>query len=937
MILAVNKAIMLRFWVILSIAVLQLMLSACTIGKDEKEALASAKNSYESGNYSKAIIELKQLLQNNAANNDARQLLASSYLKKGNGVLAEKEIKKVSSGDSPTADAQLILISSWDLQGKYKEIVEAYEKGELDNIDPTKVWGIASRAYLGEKQLDKGAALARKMLEKDKNSVTALRSLAKAAVMRGDDSEALAYLQRAIEIDEKDYKTLRDMGALHVTLEDHDKAIELLKDALSLIGKDDPRKDGYMIRVNLIHLFFHLKRLDESEVFIRELEANYKQNPYVDYLSGLYDYLKQDYKSAVTKLSQAHSAMPNHLPTMLLLGAVNFSENNLEQANALLTRYVNQVPTHLQARKLLSEIKLRLDKPKEALALLESGGVDKNDNQILTMIGLAASQSGEYTKGVEFLKRAADANPSDTRIREELAQLYISHGSFDEAINELEGKWVGASSKRDTLLILSYIKKQDFISARKLSDQLLARDGGGPNDLHLRAMIELSSGNRSAAKQYFTDAVNKSSEFIPSQLALARMDLEDGRLNAAIERLNLVIAKEPDNVKAMLLLAQLSERSGNQDEALVWLDKAVEKGQDSWLPRVILARYYLRKKQPEKAAAYLDDEKLRESKNPAIISLLAVMDQQTGNYKEAESTITKLLDNDPRNETAYLQLADLQIQRGDIEAARNTLQRLDKEVPSSFKGKLLSFKLEMREKNYQQAEAIIKQLLEDDKTKLVGVTLQSNYHEEQGDLAKAIKNLEAHVSSQAPFVLIQQLADLYVKNNDSKRAINLLSDWKKSNKNNQQVMLALAIVYQTTGKADEALKLYGELLEVNPRNIVALNNSALLNFERDSKKALEQAKLAYEITGNASQSVVDTFAWLTHKSGDTATALTLLTPIMDKASDPSILYHYAVMLANSDKVKEAKEVLVTITKDPADFPESEEARKLLSEISQNKG
>jgi putative PEP-CTERM system TPR-repeat lipoprotein len=450
-------------------------------------------------------------------------------------------------------------------------------------------------------------------------------------------------------------------------------------------------------------------------------------------------------------------------------------------------------------------------------------------------------------------------------------------------------------------------------------------------------MIELNSGNRTYARQYFTEAIDKSTEFIPGQLALARMDLEDGRLSAANERLNLVIARESDNVNAMMLLAQISERSGNQNEALAWLDKAVEMGKDPWLPRVILARYYLRRQQPDKAATYLDDETLRQSKNPAIISLLAMMDQQIGNYDEAEATIKKLLDDNPRNETAYLQLADLQAKRGDIDAARITLQKMDRLIPTSLKGKLLHYKLEMSEKNYPQAEVIIKKLLEEDTTKFVGVTLQSNYHEAKGDLLKAIKNLEAHASSQAPFILIQQLANLYVKNKDSKSAINLLTNWKNSNENNQQAALALAIVYQTTGKMNVALKLYDELLEAHPRNIVALNNSALLNFDQKPKKALEQAKLAYEITGNASQSVVDTFAWLTHKSGDTAMALTLLTPILDKASDPSILYHYAVMLADSDNVKEAKEVLVKITTNAAEFPESEEAKKLLSEISQKKG
>ncbi|MEW8065181.1 MAG: XrtA/PEP-CTERM system TPR-repeat protein PrsT [Candidatus Thiodiazotropha endolucinida] len=934
---AVNNVRQLNLWALLSVIVLQFMLSACTVGKDDSEALASAKTSYENGNYSKAIIELKQILQNNSANTDARQLLARSYLKKSDGISAEKEIKTVLSDKSPTADVQLILMSSWELQGKHKEIVEAYEKGGFDNIEPMRVWGVVSHSYLSVEEMEKGTVLAEKMLEKDTESVTALRSLAKAASMRNDDTEALEYLQRALEIDKKDYKVWRDLGSLHVKLEDHGKAVELLKGALSLIDEDDPKQDAYIIKVNLTHLFFHLKRLDESSVYIRELEAQYKKNPYVAYLSGLYDYLKQDYESAVTKLSQAHSVMPNHLPTTLLLGALHFSENNLEQANILLTRYVNQVPTHLQARKLLGEIKLRLDKPKEALALLESGGADSNDDQILTMIGLAASQSGEYSKGIEFLKKAAHVNPSDTRIREELARLYINHGSVDEAISELEDEWEGESSNRDTLLILSYIKKQDFDSARKLSDQLLTREGERPGDLYLRAMIELNSGNRNYARRYFADAVSKSAEFIPGQLALARMDLEDGRLMAGSDRLNLVLAREPGNVNAMMLLAQISERSGSQKEALAWLEKAVETGKDSWLPRVILARYYLRRKQPDKAAVYLDDKQLRQSNNPAIISLLALIDQQTGHYNQAESTIKKLLDDNPDSEMAYLQLADLQTKRGDLEAARTTLQRLDRKIPLTIKGKLLRYKLELQDRNYQQVETIIEQLLDKDKTRLVGVTLQANYHEARGDIVKAINTLKAHATPKSPFILIQQLSDLYIKNKDSMSAINLLTSWKRSHKNNQQVQLALAIVYQTMGKMNAALKLYSDLLEVNPRNIVALNNSALLNFDRDPQKALDQAKLAYEISGNATQSVVDTYAWLTHKSGDTATALKILSPIMDTASDPSILYHYAVMLVESDNVKAAKEVLVTLSKDHADFPESEEAKKLLSEISQIKG
>ncbi|MEW8428086.1 MAG: tetratricopeptide repeat protein, partial [gamma proteobacterium symbiont of Ctena orbiculata] len=167
--------------------------------------------------------------------------------------------------------------------------------------------------------------------------------------------------------------------------------------------------------------------------------------------------------------------------------------------------------------------------------------------------------------------------------------------------------------------------------------------------------------------------------------------------------------------------------------------------------------------------------------------------------------------------------------------------------------------------------------------------------------------------------------------------IKLLTKWKKAHNEDPQAQLALAIVYQSAGKVRAALKLYSDLLEANPRNIVALNNSALLNFTQAPQKALEQAKQAYDLTGNSSAAVVDTFAWLTHRSGDTATALKLLNPVLESATDPSILYHYAVMLAESGREKDAEKVLVSIIDGHPEFPESDEAKKLLSEISQIKG
>ena len=920
-----------KYYLLILLAAM-ILLSACSGGISEEERFEGANASYANGEYSKAIIELKNLLQLNSGHQGARVLLAKSYLAVGDGVSAEKEINSIRMPAETPPETGEIMISSWELQGKYKQIIQGYESGDFSNIESPSAKSAVSNAYIHLRKPEQADKLALELLAEDENHVDALILRAKAASMRSDDETAIEYLNKAIGLDAENQNVWRTLGGIQSKLQEFDQAIESLKRAVSLTQPRDSKQEQFFTKVSLIQLLVQKSRLEESFQYLQELKRDYNNNPIVGYLSGLHNYIDKQYGVAKTELTEVHNALPNHLPTILLLGATHFAENNLEQANVLLARYVNQVPTHLQARKLLGEIKLRLNKPQEALKLLKSAEEQQRDFEILSMIGSAASQSGDYLQGVEYLKKAAKSHPEDTRIREELAKLYLSQGAVDDAISELEQAGVEKGGRTGNLLILSYLKKQDVASARKLSDQVLASDREhSATDFYLRAVIELVSGNRRDARNYLGKAVKRDTGYTPAQIALGRMDLEDGRLGEGSDRLNLVLAKEPQNTHAMLLLAQISERSGQQKQALEWLEKAALADRKSIMPRVILARYYLRTRQPDKAATYLEDQALRDSDNPAILSLIAEMDQQLGRGKEAESLIERIISLNPGNESSYLQLADLQRTRGDYSAARQTLSR---KTPLSYKGKLLLFKVELGGKRFDQAESIARELMADAKTKHTGVVLLANVSLAKGRQQTAISILKKHVTPGAPFFLVRKLADLYAANGDIRSVSALLTRRIEARpEGDNQAKLALAMVYQSNGKERDAVKLYSELLSDEPENVVALNNSALLLFESEPEKALDFARRAFERVGDASLAVTDTYAWLKHRAGDTKAALGLIRPVVDRTSDPSILYHYAAMLAASGKRGEAREILQKVFVDNQKFQESEEAKLLLSELS----
>ncbi|RLW55386.1 MAG: hypothetical protein B6D76_03875 [gamma proteobacterium symbiont of Stewartia floridana] len=912
------------------------LLVGCSGGVSEEERYQNALTSYSNQEFSKAIIELKNLLQANGKHQAGRILLAKSYLQLGDGIAAEKEINSVNETQKADPEVQQIVLDAWRLQGKHKQIVERYEADDFSALEQRPLIQTVADAYIHLRQPEKADNLAETLLKTDAGNAHALVVRAKAASMRDRDEQAIEFLNKAIALDGENPQAWRALGGIQSKSQQFDQAIESLKRAVSLRRPDDSKQEQFLTQTSLVQMLILKSRFSESKQYLGELKREFSSHPIVVYLSGLHNYIDKKYELAKTELTDAHNALPNHLPTILLLGATHFADNNLEQANVLLSRYVNQVPTHLQARKLLGEIKLRLNKPQEALSVLKSSSDQQKDHQLLSMIGAAASQSGDFLQGVEYLKKAVKSNPENTQIRQELAKLYLNQGAVDDAIAELEQMDNTSGKSTTNLLILSYLKKQDLTAARNKSDQVFADNQNlSATDYYLRAVIELQSGNRHEARENLHNAVEVNRAYVPALVALGRMDLEDGRLSEGGDRLDLVLATDPENTHALLLLAQISERSGQQREALKWIDRAATSSRNPTLPIIIASRYYLRTKQPEKAARYLQNKALLETENPTLLSLIAEMNQQSGDYQQAGATIERMIRLNPQNQEAYLQLADLQRKQGDYGAAMSTLDGLK---PLPQKGMLLKYKLALESAKYDVAEAVAKQLSADSKSKYLGVVLSAGVLQAKGRPQSAISLLKKNLTPEAPFYLYRKLADMYVMSGNLNAATEVLQRKIDSQPGgDKQAKLALAMILQTNEKPQEAIKLYDELLSDEPDNVIALNNAALLVYEKNPQKGLDFARRAYDRVGDSSLAVIDTYAWLTFREGDSKSALKLLEPIMHRASDPSIRYHYAAVLKAEGRNKEAQEILQAILDNNQQFEESSEAKQLLSELSSANG
>ena len=96
--------------------------------------------------------------------------------------------------------------------------------------------------------------------------------------------------------------------------------------------------------------------------------------------------------------------------------------------------------------------------------------------------------------------------------------------------------------------------------------------------------------------------------------------------------------------------------------------------------------------------------------------------------------------------------------------------------------------------------------------------------------------------------------------------------------------------------------IYERVLDLDPNDLVALNNLAWYLRERDPKKALAYAEKAHELAPKA-PSILDTYAMALLANGDNAKALRMIERALDKApKNPSMRLHYArIAAANGDR------------------------------------
>jgi putative PEP-CTERM system TPR-repeat lipoprotein len=316
--------------------------------------------------------------------------------------------------------------------------------------------------------------------------------------------------------------------------------------------------------------------------------------------------------------------------------------------------------------------------------------------------------------------------------------------------------------------------------------------------------------------------------------------------------------------------------------------------------------------------------------DPQVLGALAGAQLAGGNIGQAVETYRRLAASQPQSAAAQLRLAEAEAANKDLSAAIVAARKALALQPSDAKGWLLLAKLMIASGHPDDAIAEARKLQKDRPKDGIGFALEGEIRAAQrnwGDAAVAYR--KAYAQSPTPLVAARSYSVL-INANQPGEAKALADKWNREHPKDVTLRVMSAQASQARNDAPEAIAQYRAALDIEPDNVVVLNNLAWLLSQAQDPQALDIAERAYRLAP-FNPNVMDTLGWTLVNTGDVTRGTQLLRMASNLSPGNSdIRLHLGKALAKAGDKAGARAQLEPLTRLKAGSPVQAEAEKALS-------
>jgi cellulose synthase operon protein C len=835
------------------------MLVACS-GDDPAKLMVSARDAMERKEFSAAIIQLKNALQQQPESAEARFLLGKALLSTGDAAGAESELRKAQAGGAPEDEVVPVLAEAMLIQDQFKKIDDAYARTTLKTPGAqAALLTILAGARMGLKDSQGAREKLDEALKLKPDHAPAIIEKARFLAGAKQYAEALSLLDTLLAKDTGNAYALKLKGdLLFYGLAKSDAALLAYQAAV----KASPSFHDAQSAIVRLHL--SRGKLDDAAQALAQLKKMADGNPGTLFLEGqlaLTQGRLPDARSAAQKVLKLGSDNPWALE---LAGTVEFRANAFIQAEPFLEKALKGNPGLPLTRRLLAQTYLRTGQLEKALSILPSNIEGSGDAEMLGVAGQIYMVQGNAAKAQEYLEKASALSPKDVEKKTSLAVSKLMSGKAEEGFSELRS--IAASDTgvvADMALINALVQRREFDKALEAISRLDAKRAKDPIPPMLRSQVLSLKGDLAAARAVLDASLVQSPSFFPTVKALAQMDVMQKKPQDAIKRFEAFLSGSPKHFQAILGLAGLKASTGaRKEDVTALIMRAIEAAPEEAAPRLLLVQFQLRNKEPKLALTTAQNAAAVMPSNPAVLDALGRAQVAAGEFNQALSTYGKLANAMPQSVEPYMRMAGVHVSAKNLTAAAQSFNKALEIQPELLAAQQGLATLALQRGSVSEALELIRTVQKQRPKESVGYLMEGDVHAYTKNWAPALQAYQSALERAPSAVGI---------------ALKLHGSYQAAGKKNEAAQFAaqrlvqypkdLIFVYYMGGRAlsesdfINAEKHYKTVLAARPNNAAVLNNLAWVSGKLGRKEALSYAEKANaQEPGNAD--IIDTWASL---------------------------------------------------------------------------
>lgn len=895
------------------------LLSACDTDKPNvsaKDHIDLAHLYFKQGSFRASIIESKNALQIEPNNIEALTTMATTLLKLGEEKGAINLLKKAIKIENDNQNIQLLLSQSYLSQGKISLAEETLEGINPRNIENISTYQIASAdIQFATNQFKKAKIWYLKAFESDSKNIKAILGLAKMSLLLKQNDDTYKYTKLALETSPSNIDALIWQAQIHLRQKKYIDAENILSRAMNELEKYDTLTANKYIAIEMLaKTLLAQGKIQESFTYSNFLAQSRPGQLKASYENALSLISKEnsDISKAELAFQDVLKQAPEHKPTGIILGLINYQKGDYTQAEDYLSKFANDENTPLRSKKILALTKIKLGKLDNAIEFI-SGHIkhNKNDADLYALLGHAHTKKREFDKSISALKKAIELSDKNSIYYVNLAKAYLASKNSTSAKKSAKKALTIKPNSEPAKLILvsSYIFSKEFKKARNLINNWLQESPKSIVALNTSASFYQELKQSGKARTQFLKVLTIDPYNLVANLNLVRFDLNEKKFDKAFDRLSLIINRTPENLPALSMLFKLAIRLNSTDQAIQILNTTIKQHPSAIKSHLILAQLYLFKKQTNKSLETINTVVKIDKNNVDAYLLKAKVFLSQNKTNKAKDTYQLLSSLFPDNPLSYIELGKMSLKEKNhnraVQYAKKALSIKDNYIPAY----IILYNAGIVTDNTNMILNSISAIKLNAPNSHVAYEMEADFHLKLKDFKKAIGSLQQAWGKHKNIKLATKLQYAHMQIKQDNLAFKAWDELASKNQSNLKLHINYSLALQKANQTIKAKKMLENQLRSHPKNAILLNNLANIYLEIDDIRALETAKKAL-LYNPKNPAIQDTVGWIyleQHK--DYEKSIPLLEQAYKTTGDKQIKEHLVKALKEAGETTKAMQLI----------------------------